>query len=293
MTAISPAAPRRTTVDWHSHIWLPEHLGPDWVQLEEKYDLNHRSSLNGTPEKHRAAMAKAGVDECLVIALWSEHLGIKMPNEYIARYVAEWGGKAVGLASVDPNLPSAVDDLAYAHDELGLRGLKLSPPYQNFHPHSPEAWHIYEAVAERGMLMFHQGAVTLRRGVLEVAQPVLLDRVAREFPDTTIIVAHMGQPWIHEVVPLMRKHPNVYADVSARCGRPAQLVAILRAVLDYSVADRLLWGSDFPVYDPSEHAADFLRAAESLGDIPDAVAILDDILYNRPLSYLGLGARTL
>lgn len=280
--------PIRSIVDWHSHIWLPEHLGDEWgPELDARY--LHNPSESGTPAMHRSAMRRAGINECLIIGLWSEHLGLRIPNRFIADYAATWNGKAVGLASVDPNMPNAVDELAFAHDELGLRGLKLSPPYQAFHPHSAEAWGVYQAAAERDMfIMFHQGAVTHRRGILEVAQPVLLDKVAREFSETKIIVAHMGQPWFHEVVPLLRKHPNVYADLSARCSRPAQLAQILRGVLDYDAADKLLWGSDFPTFDPVEHAAGMLRAADSLQDIPDVAATLEDILYRRPLSYLGL-----
>lgn len=280
----------REIVDWHSHVWEPEHLGGEWgPQLDAKY--RHDPSHEGGYEAHREAMARAGVTACVVVGLWSDYLDLHIPNEYIAEYVATWNGRAIGLASVDPNRPTAVDELAYAHDTLGLRGLKLAPPYQAFHPHSPEAFKVYRAAAERGMfLMFHQGGVTHRRGVLEVAQPVLLDKVAREFPETTIIIAHMGQPWHHEVVPLLRKHDNVYADLSARCARPAQLAQMLRDARDYGAFGKILWGSDFPTFDPAEHASQLLSISEIAPGAAIPLEELEDILYGRPLSYLGLGA---
>jgi predicted TIM-barrel fold metal-dependent hydrolase len=278
----------RSIVDWHSHVWEPEHLGSEFgPQLDAKY--SHRPSHCGGYEQHRAAMAEAGVDECVVLSLRSDHLGIDVPNEYVAEYVATWNGRAIGVGSVDPNRASAVDELIYASETLGLQGIKLAPPYQDFHPHSDEAFAVYEAAAERGMfLMFHQGAVTHRRGVLEVAQPVLLDRVARTFPETKIIIAHFGQPWQHEVVPLLRKHDNVYTDLSARCARPAQLAQMLLAARDYNAFGKILWGSDFPTFSVAEHARQLLEVADvTNGAVP--LAELEDILYDRPLSYLGLG----
>lgn len=273
-------------VDWHSHVWLPEHLGSEWGgEIDAKYP--HTPSRCGSPESHNQAMQHAGITKCLIVGLRSNHLGLQIPNEYIADAVRNFQGTAIGLASVDPNSSDARDQVIYAATELQLRGLKLSPPYQAFHPHSPEAYRVYDAAAGQGMFfMFHQGAVTHRRGVLEVAQPVLLDRVARDFPDTKIIIAHMGQPWHNEVIPMLRKHPNVYADVSARCTRTTQLAEMLKNARDYGVLPKVLWGSDFPTFDPLRHMQDFLAVA-SLGD-PNGISEQEvaDVLYNRPLNLL-------
>jgi hypothetical protein len=277
---------QRPIIDWHSHVWLPEHLGDEWgPQLDAKYA--HDPSLGGSYEQHEEASARAGVTHSVVIALWSDYLNLHVPNEYIAGYVERRKGNVVGVASVDPNRMTAVDELIYANETLGLNGVKLAPPYQNFHPHSPEAFAVYRAAAERGMfLWWHQGGVTHRRGVLEVAQPVLLDKVAREFPDTTIVIAHMGQPWQNEVIPLLRKHENVYTDVSARCSRPAQLAQMLRMAKDYNALDRIVWGSDFPTFDITAHANGLLSVADdpTSGITREEV---EDILYGRPLHHLG------
>jgi predicted TIM-barrel fold metal-dependent hydrolase len=279
----------RPFVDWHSHIWLPEHLGPEWGrELDSHY--THVPSEHGTPGEHRAAMDRAGVSHAVVLALTSRHLSVDVPNEFVAEYVATDPGRLVGFASVDPNDPDAPARLRYAVGDLGLRGVKLAPPYQDFHPHSDEAWAVYRAADALGaVVMFHQGAVSHRRGVLDHAQPLLLDRVAREFPELRIVIAHMGQPWPHEVVPLLRKHPNVYADLSARCTRPWQLKGILLAALDYGVQHKLLFGSDFPTFDPGEHARALLSVNDGdPGGRPVPADVLDAIVHSRPLSLLGL-----
>lgn len=278
----------RPFVDWHSHIWLPEHLGAEWGgDIDGKY--THVPSRHGTPEEHRAAMLASGVSQAVVIALTSRYFGLDIPNEFVAEYVSS-SGDLVGIASVDPNDPAAAARLRYAVQDLGLRGVKLSPPYQDFHPHSEDAYAVYRAADELGiMVIFHQGAVSHRRGVLDHAQPVLLDRVARDFPDLRIVIAHMGQPWPHEVVPLLRKHPHVYADISARCSRPWQLQSILFAAIDYGVQDKLLFGSDFPTFDPAEHLTGLLSINDSASGRLVPQEVLDGIAFDRPLSLLGLG----
>jgi uncharacterized protein len=280
----------RRLIDWHMHVWLPEHLGGAEYgdQLEARYP-SIRSM--GSFEDAEEARQEAGVECAVAIALVSKHLGFEIPNQFIAEYVQSNPGTTVGFASVDPNDPKAPDQLRYAVETLGLRGLKLSPPYQAFHPHSPEAVAVYRQADQLGLpVMFHQGAVFTRRGILEWAYPALLDKVARDFPEMKIIIAHGGQPWYTETVALMSKHRNVWTDISARFHRPWQLHNIILAAIDYRVADRILFGTDFPALRP-KFCVEALRSLNEtnqsrLPEIPSD--LIDQILYERPLSLLGL-----
>lgn len=278
-----------TLIDWHTHAWLPEHLGDEWgPEFDARY--GRKLSLAAAPERHAQRMRESGVDHAVVIALTSRRLRMEIPNEFVAEYVAADPGRLTGFACVDPSDPGAVDALRHAA-KLGLKGLKLAPPYQGFHPHADEAMAVYRAAADLGMvLMFHQGGVFVRRGVLEVAQGVLLDRVAREFPELPLIVAHFGQPWAHEVVALMYKHDHVYADISARLHRPSQLHGILLNAIDYGVHDRVLFGSDFPALEPDDCVKAFRAINDAGGDSLRTIdeAVIEDIMFDRPLSLVGL-----
>jgi uncharacterized protein len=61
-----------------------------------------------------------------------------------------------------------------------------------------------------------------------------------------IVMAHLGHPYEHECVAVIRKHPNVYADISALHYRPFQLYHSLMLVQEYGVWNKLLFGSDYP-----------------------------------------------
>lgn len=279
----------RKLIDWHMHVWMAEQLGPQWgPQLQSRY----REPVGdmATFELVDQARSEAGVEAAVMIALKSQMLELNISNEFIAEYVGLHPETTIGIASVDPNQRTAVDELRYAVNTLGLQGLKLSPPYQGFHPHSPEAWRVFQAADDLGLpIIFHQGSVFTRGGTLEYANPILLDKVARSFDNLRIIFAHVGQPWYTEVVAMMYKHPTMYADISARFHRPWQLHNILLAARDYGVSDRILFGSDFPVLTPAFCVEQLKRINElTEGKLPTlSPEFIDGILYERPLSLVG------
>jgi uncharacterized protein len=280
-----------TLVDWHSHVWLPQHLGPEWgPALDARYP-DHPITEQGGYDRHRAALDECGASAAIVIALTSRHFELEIPNEFVAEYVATDPARLIGFACVDPADPQAVAKLRDAVENLGLRGLKLAPPYQSFHPHSPEAWAIYEAAADLGLVItFHQGSVFAARGPLEHANPVLLDKVAAAFPAMPIIVAHMGQPWYAETVALMSKHANVFADLSARFHRPWQLHNAILAARDYRVERKLLFGTDFPLFTSAQCVASFrdINALTEARLPPLPEALIEGIIHDRPLALVGL-----
>src|SRR3954453_5063641 len=53
-------------------------------------------------------------------------------------------------------------------------------------------------------------------------------------------------PWHEECIAVVRKQPNVYAEVSALFYRPWQFWNILVTAQEYLVADKIFWGTDFP-----------------------------------------------
>jgi predicted TIM-barrel fold metal-dependent hydrolase len=232
-------------------------------------------------------------DKFVVVAMKWNRLGIHIPNEFVAEYVAEYPGRAVGFACVDPHDADAPAEFERAVVKLGLRGLKLSPVYAGFDPWCAEAWRLYEmADAFKVPLLWHQSAAYAQQSMLEYGNPILIDKIARAFPDLRMILAHVGQPWIAETVVLLRKHKQLFADLSARYYRKWQCYNALMLAIDYGVTGQLLFGSDFPIQTPRA-ALDAFRAINDWGEgvtlprVPDS--LIDDIVHNRPLELLWPG----
>lgn len=274
--------PTRPLTDWHTHIFLPEHCGPVWT--ERGTELVGRPAFGAAdPEEHARTMAESGVERFAIVGLQIAIMGMHVPNDFIGSYLHANKDRAIGIGSVDPTQPGAAEALRTAVREWGLHGVKLSPPYQGWHPHSEEGYAVYRAAADLGIfLMFHQASVFSPIGFHEYANPSLLDKVAREFRDTKLVLAHFGKPWMNETVELMMKNRNVYADISTLPIKTWQMYTGLRLAIEGHVTGRLLFGSDFPSFNPRQAAEDFLAIADLPMPLPIPRAVLEDILYNRP-----------
>ena len=70
---------------------------------------------------------------------------------------------------------------------------------------------IYEKAEELGMVIFvHTGWSGYF--LLKNQHPLLLDDVAVRFPDLKLVVVHAGENYYEEVVMMMLKNPNMYAN---------------------------------------------------------------------------------
>jgi predicted TIM-barrel fold metal-dependent hydrolase len=245
-------------VDMHTHVGqhkqhvrapLAEHEVRAWGKV----------SWDVTLEEHRAASRAAAAT--VVLAFDAEPVGVMVPDDYVAGYVAGHDD-LIGFASVNPNRSDATGRLHRAVTELGLRGLKLGPTYQHFHPHDQACLRLLEQAQQlRIPVLWHQGTTFTAAAIGEYARPLQLDLVARRFPDLRMCIAHFGHPWVDEALTVARRHEHFFVDVSALDTRPWQLARALASAAEYRVLDRLLFGSDFPFSTVEQTVAGLGQAA--------------------------------
>ncbi|MFV0336907.1 MAG: amidohydrolase family protein [Chthoniobacterales bacterium] len=173
--------------------------------------------------------------------------GVWTNNEDVANLVKSDPGRLTGFLSVDISQPGWEDDLRHGHQKLGLRGVKLLPMYAGFYPNDPAFNGFWEYVCRHDLpVVLHAGTTFVRQAPLDCTRPIHIDDVAIRYPKARIWMAHLGHPYEGETIAVIRKHPYVYADVSALFYRPWQLFHSLMLVQEYGVWDKLLFGSDFP-----------------------------------------------
>jgi predicted TIM-barrel fold metal-dependent hydrolase len=177
-------------------------------------------------------------------------------NDNTAALVRAHPDKLIGFLSVHPDAPDALDEIERATGDLGLRGIKLGPNYQNFDPLGEAAFAVYRRAQEKGLpILLHQGTSPVQFADLDYAHPRHIDRVAMAFPRLKLILAHMAHPWQADCICVIRKHPNVYADISALFYRPWSHYTCMRLATEWNVLHKLLFGSDYPVATPAETMA--------------------------------------
>ncbi len=213
-------------------------------------------------------------------------------NDETAALVRAYPHKLIGFLAVHPRDPHAMDEIDRAVFDLGLRGIKLGPNYQNFDPLGEDAFRIYRRAQELKLpILFHQGTSPVRFADLDYAHPRHMDRIATAFPNLKIIMAHMGHPWQIDCIVVIRKHPNVYADISAQFYRPWSYYNALRLATEWGVLHKLLFGSDYPVATPQET----MDALPRVNDIIEGTKLppvpldeLEKIVHRNSLELLGL-----
>jgi predicted TIM-barrel fold metal-dependent hydrolase len=173
--------------------------------------------------------------------------GTWVDDRYVADYVARHPDLLIGFMALDPTQPGWEKEMQLGHKELGLRGIKLLPMYAGFRPDEARLDPLWRYASQHGLpVMLHTGTTFIAQAPLECTLPRHLDTVAIRYPEVKIIMAHLGHPYEGECIVTARKHPNVYADISALHYRPFQLFHSLMLVQEYGVWHKILFGTDYP-----------------------------------------------
>jgi uncharacterized protein len=278
-------------VDCHTHVGEPEHFSKNFVQDARVASGNPDQQLAVKLPDHWNAMQS--VDKAIVLGFRAHHVGYVVPNEYVANYVNQHPEKLIGFCSIDPHDDDGIEQLDHAVLNLGLRGLKLGPIYQNMHPTDNKMKRLFKRAEQLEIpILIHQGTTFCCNVSLEVADPILLQPIALEFPRLRMVIAHMGHPWIGETIALIRKHPFLFSDISALHYRPWQFYNALVLASEYKVMHKLLLGSDYPVTTP----ADTIAGLRKVNDFTYGTALpkvseadIEAMIQRDTLQLLGIG----
>ncbi|WP_440708100.1 amidohydrolase family protein [Herbiconiux sp. YIM B11900] len=299
---------------------LPSHRCPVDHEWEEIEAAEGKDGF-GVVGPHETVAAHPGFDKIVALAVSPQYLegrlmgtvdvlgqtdvtGEQHPercNEYIAGCVRAEPDKIIGFASVNPayrGVKAAVDELARAVQEDGLKGVKLYPMYQHWSPVDRDlAFPVLEAARDLGIpVMIHQAGSTRIDAKMEYGRPALLDDIGRNFRDLKVIIAHCGIPWIEEAMFMLTKHPNFYTEISyhiATITRRDLFLYLHRAEPFFVPLEKIMFGTDFPgfLYDPVGLRAKLLTVNEeaaALGLDPIPQHKLDGVMGGNFAVLLGL-----
>jgi len=234
-------------IDVHSHTWqFPEHFTDQFrQQASQVAKADEELDLSITYEAYRQSAQTC--DKTIVFGGKARLSGLWVDDQYVADYVNAHPDHLIGFLSVDPTQDGWQQEMEYGHQELGLKGIKLLSMYAGFYPHDERLDSLWRYATEHRLpVLLHTGTTFVAQAPLDCTLPRHLDPVATRFPDVKIIMAHLSHPYQGECAVVIRKHPNVYADVSALHYRPFQFYNSLMLVQEYGVWDKLLFGSDYP-----------------------------------------------
>ena len=156
--------------------------------------------------------------------------------------------------SLHPKDPDWKNEYDRCVGDLGCKGIKIGPNYQDFDPNGTDAFKLFSRLEEDQIpAIFHQGTSPMSDAPLTYAHPLYTDKVAMAFPDLKIILAHLAHPWQTDCLSVVRKHKNVWADVSAQFYRPYSFWQGMRLFYEWGSMGKILFASDWPVTKPVDN----------------------------------------
>lgn len=236
-------------VDCHCHIY-PEKIADKAVEsIGRFYDIP--MCLDGRCDTLISEGASAGTTHYMIFSVATKPSQTKSINEFIASEVERHPGLMTGLGTVHPESCDLSGDIRHIK-ELGLRGVKLHPDIQGYKIDDYRCLKIYELCEAEGLpVLLHTGDSRY-----DYSNPNRLKPVLDIFTGLTVIGAHLGgwSVW-DEAARELAGYGNLYVDCSSSLFAlsPEKAAEIIR----HYGADRVLYGTDFPMWTPSEEIARF------------------------------------
>ncbi len=222
---------------------------------------------HGTIERLKALMAEAGIDKAVTFAPISGGPRAQMsepdknPNVWLAGAI-KGDADLYGFGTIDfskENLREQTEQIA----DLGLRGIKLHPAYQQFKVNGERAYQVYEAAERCGLfLSFHTGVHWHR---LSDYTLLLFDDLTYDFPNLKFSMEHIGgYCFFKEAVAVIANRRGNAADPHVFAGWTSIYDKGLWYISDAELYDLLritgtsaqIFGLDFPYRD-----AQYFKAA--------------------------------
>jgi len=228
-------------IDSHCHIY------PD--RVAEKATGSISGFYNGSSVRYGGSLGSllkagedAGVGRFVVQSVAISPAHVETINRFMARAMKESGGRLTALGALHPDGKDIEGDIKLIK-ELGLKGVKLHADIQKIAINDPRCYKIYE-ILEGGLpVLLHTGDSRFN-----YSNPDNLIPVLKDFPKLAVVGAHFGgwSVW-EEAAEKLTRFEGLYFDTSSTFGFKG--VEFVKKLLPKYNPDRVLFGSDFPMWD--------------------------------------------
>ncbi|MBD3406234.1 MAG: amidohydrolase family protein [Candidatus Lokiarchaeota archaeon] len=247
-------------IDAHVHTWSREIISKKDLDARR---ISAKSSgiqpqLDSPVTNLVTAMKRAQIERAVILPIDS---GLNQDMPLSLQEKTDWHADEVkdddsliSFVGLDPRRgKEGLEELERAVRVKNCKGWKMYPP-NGFYPDNEDFFPYYELAAELNIpIVIHQG-FTSRFKHVKYARPVYVDKIAAEFPQLKIVLAHVGMPWVSEALMVSAKNPNVSVDISGwqifASKTPHKLYEMIaEAKLWHVFPNRVIWGSDFPLFE--------------------------------------------
>ena len=237
-------------VNGYEIIDAPCHIYPDKIAeravhgTDTFYDIV--SKHKGTFSDLVSQKESSGIDKFVVQSVATTPHQVKSINEFVAREINLYGDFLIGFGTLHQDSNTMEEDVKHLV-ELGLKGVKLHPDIQTFKIDEERYFQIYELCEKYNLpILMHTGDFRY-----DNSNPNRLIPVIETFKKLTIIGAHFGG-WsmCEDASKKLCNYQNLYVDCSSAFYLLDKKTA--KEIIRRYGADKVLFGSDYPMWDAGE-----------------------------------------
>jgi predicted TIM-barrel fold metal-dependent hydrolase len=277
----------------HAHLFIEEFhhqsfVAPSWdrgvhtagtdaegsAAADQHTGRRYWGPLDPDGSEHIRRMDEAGIEQAVLLHIdlgglfGDTEMSIENQNKYVSEVARKHPGRFIWFCGVDPRRKDAVEIFERCVTEWGAQGLKLYPT-AGFLPADKEVYPLYErASAWKLPVYVHMGPENPPYKNEGNAHAAVLLRVLVDFPDLTVVVAHLGFEFWRDLIALGKVCENVRCDFCAwqRIAKDnyGQFCYILRTFLYAFGKERVMFGTDAPLVEDAMTSKEWVELVTAL-----------------------------
>ena len=233
-------------IDFHAHIY-PEKIADKATQATGDF-YNISPACTGTAESLISEGRKAGISRFVILPVATKPEQVRSINRFILDEVSAHN-EFYGFATLHPSCENIIDEVSFILSS-GFKGIKLHPDTQCFNTDDRRLFEVFDAVQGKLPLLVHCGDKRY-----DYSHPRRLRNVIDSFPHLQVIAAHLGGWSLFDEGFELLRSTECFLDISSTMMfLPSEQVR--RYIRGYG-ADRILFGTDFPLWSPEQEVRSF------------------------------------
>lgn len=235
-------------IDFHSHVY-PDAIAPKAADsIREFYHLGD-DAMDGKVQTLLEQGTKAGIEKFVILPVALRPSRTRHINDFILEEVAK-EDRFYGYGTIHAGMENLCEEVEYIMAN-GLRGLKMHPDSQVFAIDDPRLFPVYDMIGDQLPILFHMGDHRF-----DYSHPARLRKVLDLFPKLKVIAAHFGGYSMYDTAAELLYDKDCFFDVSSSLMFMEEGVA--EKYINHYGAQRFVYGSDFPMWDPVREMERFL-----------------------------------
>ena len=245
---IGPGGSPVEIIDFHAHIY-PDKIAEKASQATGDF-YGITPAYSGTSKELLTSGKAAGISRFVLLPVATKPDQVSHINDFIADEVSAHN-EFYGFGTLHPDCENILEETDHIIS-LGLKGIKLHPDTQQFNTDDKRLFEVFDYIQGKTPLLVHCGDKRF-----DFSHPRRLKNVIDNFPHLQVIAAHLGGWSLFDEAFELLKDENCYLDISSTMMflPPEQIEHYIHG---YGV-ERILFGTDFPLWRPEQEVASFRR----------------------------------